>query len=63
MPLKESWEALVELASALGLELGYAGIFPLQRDAARSNPAFAELAHPPAAEPEPAAVLTGPAHP
>ena len=62
-PLKESWEVLTELAVALGLDLGYAGIFPLQRDVAASNAAFAELARPPAPEPEPAPVLIGPTHP
>jgi NADH-quinone oxidoreductase chain G len=62
-PLKESWEVLTELGVALGLDLAYAGIFPLQRDAATSNPAFADLARPPAAEPVPARVLIGPAHP
>jgi NADH dehydrogenase/NADH:ubiquinone oxidoreductase subunit G len=62
-PLKESWEVLTELAVALGLDLAYSGIFPLQRDAAGSNPVFAELAQPPAAEPAPRPVLIGPAHP
>jgi NADH-quinone oxidoreductase subunit G len=62
-PLKESWEVLTELAAALGLEMRYTGIFPVQRDAAKSNPDFAELAHPPASEPAPPPVLIGPAHP
>jgi len=62
-PLKESWEVLTELAVALGLDLGYAGIFPLQRDVAASNAAFADLARPPAPEPEPAPVLIGSTHP
>jgi NADH-quinone oxidoreductase subunit G len=62
-PLKESWEVLTELAVALGLDLSYSGIFPLQREAAGSNPAFADLAHPPQAAPAPTAVLIGPAHP
>src|SRR5579859_7513889 len=62
-PLKESWEVLTELAVALGLDLAYTGIFPLQRDAAGSNPVFAELATPPAAEPAARPVLIGPAHP
>jgi NADH-quinone oxidoreductase subunit G len=62
-PLKESWEVLVELATALGMDMEYTGIFPLQRDVAKSNPAFAQVAHPPAAEPEQTAVLIGPAHP
>jgi NADH-quinone oxidoreductase subunit G len=62
-PLKESWEVLTELAVALGLDVAYTGIFPLQHDAASSNPAFADLARPPAAEPAPTPVLIGPAHP
>jgi len=62
-PLKESWEVLTELGVALGLDLAYTGIFPLQHAAASSNPAFADLARPPAAAPAPTPVLTGPAHP
>ena len=62
-PLKESWEVLVELGIALGLDLDYAGIFAIQRDAAKAVPALAALAQPPAPEPEPAPVLVGPAHP
>ncbi len=62
-PLKESWEVLTELATALGMELAYTGIFPLQRDVAKSNPALAAVAHPPSPEPEPTPVLIGPAHP
>jgi len=54
---------LTELAVALGLDVAYTGIFPLQRDAADSDPVFAELARPPAAEPAPRPVLIGPAHP
>ena len=62
-PLKESWEVLVELGIALGLDLDYAGIFAIQRDAAKAVPALAGLAQPPAPEPEPQPVLVGPAHP
>jgi len=62
-PLKESWEVLTELAVGLGLDLGYAGIFPLQRDVAASNATFADLARPPAPQPELAPVLIGPTHP
>jgi NADH-quinone oxidoreductase subunit G len=62
-PRRESWEVFSELASALGLELGYTGIFPLQRDAARSIAAFADLAKPPSPTPGPPPVLIGPAHP
>jgi NADH-quinone oxidoreductase subunit G len=62
-PLKEAWETLTELAVALGLPLDYAGIFPIQREAAAIAPALAALAQRPSAEPEPAPVLVGPAHP
>ena len=62
-PLKESWEVLCELGIALGLELDYAGIFQIQRDAAKAVPALAELAQPPSPEPAPVPVLVGPAHP
>ncbi|HET9410641.1 MAG TPA: 2Fe-2S iron-sulfur cluster-binding protein [Candidatus Dormibacteraeota bacterium] len=62
-PLKESWEVLTDLAVALGLDLAYTGISPLQREAASSNPAFADLARPPAAVQAPTPVLIGPAHP
>jgi NADH-quinone oxidoreductase subunit G len=61
--LKESWEVLVELGIALGLDLDYAGIFAIQRDVAKAVPALAGLAQPPATEPEPVPVLVGPAHP
>ena len=53
-PLKEGWEVLCELGVALGLNLDYAGIFPIQRELALQ---------PPAPEPEPTPVLIGPAHP
>jgi NADH-quinone oxidoreductase chain G len=62
-PLKEAWEALTELAVALGLSLDYAGIFPIQREAAAKAPGLAALAQTPPAEAEPAPVLVGPAHP
>jgi NADH-quinone oxidoreductase subunit G len=62
-PLKESWEVLCELGVALGLDLDYAGIFPIQREVAREIPALAALAQPPSPDPEPARVLVGPAHP
>jgi NADH dehydrogenase/NADH:ubiquinone oxidoreductase subunit G len=62
-PRRESWEVLTELASALGLELDYAGIFPVQRDAAKANALFAALAQPPSPVPAPTPVMIGPAHP
>ncbi len=62
-PQKEPWEVLCELATALGLPLGYTGIFPLQREIAAARPEMAALEQPPAREPEPRAVLVGPAHP
>jgi NADH-quinone oxidoreductase subunit G len=62
-PLKEAWEVLCELGAALGVALDYAGIFPLQRDAAAKAPALAALAQSPSPEPEPRPVLVGPAHP
>jgi len=62
LPRRESWEVLTELAAGLGLDLGYAGIFPVQRDAAKLD-GFADLAQPPSAVPAPTPVLIGPAHP
>ena len=62
-PRKESWEVLTELATALGLNLAYAGIFAVQRDAAQTLPGLADLAEPPAPTPPPSPVLVGPAHP
>jgi NADH-quinone oxidoreductase subunit G len=62
-PLREPWEVLCELGLALGLDLDYTGIFPLQRDAAKAIPALAELAQPPSPERAPMPVLVGPAHP
>jgi NADH-quinone oxidoreductase subunit G len=62
-PLKESWEVLCELGAALGLDLDYTGIFPIQREVAGKIPALAALAQPPSPDLEPAPVLVGPAHP
>jgi NADH-quinone oxidoreductase subunit G len=62
-PLKEAWEVLTELGTALGMDLDYAGIFPIQREAATKAPALAALAQAPSAVPEPIPVLVGPAHP
>jgi NADH-quinone oxidoreductase subunit G len=62
-PMKEAWEVLCELGAALGLNLDYAGIFPIQRDAADRFPELAALAQHPAADPAPEPVLIGPAHP
>ncbi len=53
-PLKEGWEVLCELGTALGVPLDYVGIFPIQREIAGTLPS---------AEPEPTPVLIGPAHP
>ena len=62
-PLKEGWEVLVELAAALGLNLDYAGVFPIQREIAAKVPALAALAQQPDPEPAPDPVMIGPAHP
>ena len=62
-PLKEAWEVLTELGAALGLQLDYAGIFPIQREAAAKAPALAALAQAPSPEPVQGPVLVGPAHP
>ena len=62
-PRRESWEVLTELAAALGLNLDYAGIFPVQRDAAKTNALFAALEQPPSAVPGASPVMIGPAHP
>src|SRR5713101_5159441 len=56
-PIKEAWEVLCELGAALGLSLDYAGIFPIQRDAAAQFPELAALAQHPAADPAPEPVL------
>jgi NADH-quinone oxidoreductase subunit G len=63
-PLREGWDVLCEIGQRLevaGME--FAGIFQIQREAARSNPAFAALADPPAPDPEPTPVMYGPARP
>jgi NADH-quinone oxidoreductase subunit G len=62
-PLKEAWEALMELSVALGLTLDYAGIFPIQRELAALVPALAAVAQSPSPEAEPDRVLIGPARP
>ena len=62
-PLKEAWELLCELGSALGVAFDYAGISPIQREIAGKVPALAALSQPPSAEPAPTPVLVGPAHP
>jgi NADH-quinone oxidoreductase chain G len=62
-PLREGWDVLTEIAQRLGLDVDYAGIFQLQRDAAAAIPAFAALADPPAPDPQPTPVLYGPARP
>jgi len=62
-PLMEGWTVLCELAAALGLGLDYVGIRHIQRELAANVPALAALAEPPAADPAPQPVLTGPAHP
>ncbi len=62
-PMKEPWEALMELGVALGLRLDYPGIFPIQRELAALVPALAAVAQSPDPEPEPEPVLVGPAHP
>ena len=53
-PLKEGWDVLCELGTALGLNLDYPGIFPIQREMA---------VQPPDPNPAPPPVLVGPAHP
>src|SRR6202163_4334465 len=62
-PLKEAWEVLTELGIALGMDLDYAGIFPIQREAAAKAPALAALAQAPSPVPQPVPGLVGPAHP
>ncbi len=55
---------LTELGTALGMgELDYAGIFPIQREAAVKAPALAALAQSPSPDPVTGPVLVGPAHP
>ncbi len=53
-PLKEGWDVLCELGTALGLSLDYPGIFPIQREIA---------VQPPDPNPAPPPVLVGPARP
>jgi NADH-quinone oxidoreductase chain G len=53
-PLLEGWQVLCELGAALGKPLDYVGIVPIQREMGLRMPD---------PEPEPVAVLTGPAHP
>jgi NADH-quinone oxidoreductase subunit G len=60
---REGWYVLGRVAARLGLDAEYAGVFQVQREAARAVPAFAALAAPPAPEPAPAATMTGPARP
>jgi NADH dehydrogenase/NADH:ubiquinone oxidoreductase subunit G len=63
-PLREAWDVLCDIGQRLqvpGLE--FAGIFQVQREAARTSPAFVALAGPPAPEPQPTPVLLGPARP
>ena len=62
-PLREAWDVLMELSVALGLDLDYTGIFPIQRELASVVPALAALAQTPDPEPQPSPVLIGPAHP
>ncbi len=62
-PLKEAWEVLTELGIALGMDFDYAGIFPIQREAAAKATALAALAQSPSPDPVPGPVLVGPAHP
>ena len=53
-PLKEGWEVLCELGTALGLTLDYPGIRPIQREMAEQLPS---------PEPETPVVLLGPSRP
>ncbi|HSP10318.1 MAG TPA: molybdopterin-dependent oxidoreductase, partial [Candidatus Dormibacteraeota bacterium] len=62
-PLKEAWEVLCELSTALGVALDYAGISPIQREIAGKFAPLAALSEPPAAGPSPKPVLIGAAHP
>ncbi|HEY4025708.1 MAG TPA: molybdopterin-dependent oxidoreductase, partial [Candidatus Dormibacteraeota bacterium] len=63
-PLREGWDVLSDVGQRLGVtDLDFAGIFHLQREAARSTPAFAALADPPAPDPAPTPVLYGPSRP
>jgi NADH-quinone oxidoreductase subunit G len=63
-PLREGWDVLTDIAARLDLSgLDFAGIFHVQREAAKAVPAFAALADPPAPEAEPTPVMYGPARP
>jgi NADH-quinone oxidoreductase subunit G len=62
-PLRESWDVLCELGRAMGMDLDYMGIFPIQREAASTIPALAALSQQPDPEPEPDPVLLGPSRP
>jgi NADH-quinone oxidoreductase subunit G len=62
-PLRESWDVLCELGRAMGMDLDYMGIFPIQREAATAIPALAALSQQPDPEPEPDPVLLGPSRP
>ena len=62
-PLRESWDVLCELGRALGMDLDYLGIFPIQREAATAIPALSALSQQPDPEPEPDPVLLGPSRP
>jgi NADH dehydrogenase/NADH:ubiquinone oxidoreductase subunit G len=60
---REGWYVLSRIGERLGLDMDYAGIFQVQREAAGAVPAFAALASPPAPEPEPRVTMLGPARP
>jgi len=64
-PLREGWDVLSDIGERLGVRemSNFAGIFQVQRAAAAALEAFAELADPPAPEPDPTPTLLGPARP
>jgi NADH-quinone oxidoreductase subunit G len=62
-PLRESWDVLCELGRALGMDLDYLGIFPIQREAASTIPSLSALSQQPDPEREPDPVLLGPSRP
>ena len=63
-PVRETWEMLQDLGARLGAsELNFAGIFQVQRAAAKATAAFAALATPPPPGEAQRAVLQGPARP
>ncbi len=62
-PLRESWDVLCELGRAMGMDLDYMGIFPIQREAASTIPALSALAQQPDPERAPDPVLLGPSRP